>query len=110
MDKENISWKLIDKYFKENSEILNVAIGKTLTINEMLEKTKTKMGKKFFPYSAKDNNCQRFILSMLEGNNLANKSNKDFIKQNKKLLSDIKTPLRYVSSNIVSSSVNSNLE
>ena len=66
----------------KNSEILNVAIGKTLTINEMLDKTKTKMGKKFFPYSAKDNNCQRFILSMLQANNLANKSNKDFIKQN----------------------------
>ena len=65
----------------KNSETLNVAIGKTLTINEMLEKTKTKMGKKFFPYSAKSNNCQLFILSMLQANNLANESNKDFIKQ-----------------------------
>tara|TARA_R110000803_G_scaffold3726_1_gene12669 strand:- start:1360 stop:2364 length:1005 start_codon:yes stop_codon:yes gene_type:complete len=65
----------------KNAEILNVTIGKKLTINEMLDKTKTKMGKNFFPYSAKDNNCQRFILSLLQANNLANKANKDFVKQ-----------------------------
>ena len=65
----------------KNAEILNVEIGKNHTINEMLEKTKVKMGKKYFPYSAKSNNCQFFILSLLQANNLANKTNKDFIKQ-----------------------------
>lgn len=64
-----------------NAEMMNVSVPQGLTINKMLEKTKELMKQNFFPYSAKDNNCQRFILSILQANGLANKDNTEFIKQ-----------------------------
>ena len=65
-----------------NAQMMNISVPKGTTINKMLEKTKELMKQKFFPYSAKDNNCQRFILSILQANGLANKENTEFIKQN----------------------------
>ena len=44
------------------------------------------MGSKYFPYSAKDNNCQDFILSIFRSNNLSTKEREDFIKQDTKKL------------------------
>ena len=39
------------------------------------------MGNSFLTYSARDNNCQNFILSLLESNKLANSRNISFTKQ-----------------------------
>jgi len=57
-----------------------------ITINELLSKAKDRMGNKYFPYSAKDNNCQDFIMNILQASNLGSKSNYDFIKQTTKQL------------------------
>ena len=39
-----------------------------ITINILLQNTKNKMGNSFLTYSARDNNCQNFVLSLLESN------------------------------------------
>ena len=52
-----------------------------ITINILLQNTRSKMGNSFLTYSARDNNCQNFILSLLESNGLANSRNISFTKQ-----------------------------
>ena len=39
------------------------------------------MGNSFLTYSARDNNCQNFVLSLLESNGLSNSQNVLFTKQ-----------------------------
>jgi len=58
-----------------------------LTVNEMLDSTEKYMGKgKFFGYSAKDNNCQDFIVAFFKSNNIGDESDITFIKQDTKSL------------------------
>ena len=52
-----------------------------ITINILLQNTRNKMGNSFLTYSARDNNCQNFILSLLESNGLSNSQNVSFTKQ-----------------------------
>jgi hypothetical protein len=53
-----------------------------LTLNELMENTKKKMGKKFIPYSATSNNCQNFILSVLKANMMDTPALDAFVKHN----------------------------
>ena len=39
------------------------------------------MGNSFLSYSARDNNCQNFVLSLLQGNKLSNERSILFTKQ-----------------------------
>ena len=52
-----------------------------ITINILLQNTRDKMGSSFLTYSARDNNCQNFVLSLLEANGLSNSQNVLFTKQ-----------------------------
>ena len=64
----------------ETAGVSNIPSG--LTISEMIEKTKQFMGdEKFSNYSAKNNNCQDFVLAVLESNRMLNPDLKAFIKQ-----------------------------
>jgi inorganic pyrophosphatase/exopolyphosphatase len=65
-------------------EVTNIPTG--LTINQLLTNTKKRMGKKFFPYSGVNNNCQDFVLNILQANNLATTSAEQFIKQDTQTL------------------------
>ena len=72
----------ISPYHSEpHSENMIVKFQYGLTLNILLENTREFMGNKFTLYSAKDNNCQNFILSILESNKLANSQNILFTKQ-----------------------------
>jgi hypothetical protein len=71
---------------KKGSQISSMRIKGKRTINELLNKAKERMGDKYFPYSAKNNNCQDFIMNVLQANNLGTKTNFDFIKQDTKSL------------------------
>jgi hypothetical protein len=57
-----------------------------LTFKTLMEKTKQKMGDKFYPYSAFNNNCQDFLLNILSANNLNTPESTAFIKQDTKSL------------------------
>ena len=52
-----------------------------ITINILLQNTRNEMGNSFLTYSARDNNCQNFVLSLLHGNALSNERNILFTKQ-----------------------------
>jgi hypothetical protein len=68
---------------KPEAQLMNVPITKDVTIGEMLENAKKGMGKNFYTYSALGgNNCQNFVLGLLENSKLLNSSLKEFIFQN----------------------------
>lgn len=52
-----------------------------LTINQMLSNTQQRMGKRYFVYNAATNNCQDYILNILEANNIGDQSDREFVKQ-----------------------------
>lgn len=67
----------------ERTEYMDLPFEKALTLFELIEKTKTYMGKeRFFSYNGHTNNCQIFILSILDANNINNPTAKEFIYQN----------------------------
>ncbi len=69
----------------EVERVVNFPAG--LDLNTIINKTKSSMGdKKFFGYSAKDNNCQDFIMGILNSNNIGDATDRKFVKQNTKEL------------------------
>ena len=63
------------------AENLYVHFPPGITINILLENTRNEMGNSFLTYSARDNNCQNFVLSLLHANGLSNERNILFTKQ-----------------------------
>jgi hypothetical protein len=72
----------IGNYQKRNgSEDMSVSIPSGLSLNKMVDTTRSLMGGRFLSYSARDNNCQDFILALLQSNNLSTSANTLFVKQ-----------------------------
>lgn len=72
---------------KEEVKDITTNIPEGLTISAMMAKTEESMGKKkFFGYSARDNNCQDFIVAILRSNNIGDNSDIEFVKQDTKEL------------------------
>jgi len=64
------------------SETLDVDVNKDITINELLEKTRKRMGdSNFTSYSARRQNCQDFVMNVLSANGLSSPIYTQFIKQ-----------------------------
>lgn len=75
----NISTKSI---IDHDSEIMPVALGSTITLGQLLENTRKAVGDAtFFGYDAFGNNCQNFIINLLQNNGLLNNENKSFVLQ-----------------------------
>ena len=70
----------------DKASMMNVELQRKATLNELLDRTQSFMGAKYFPYSAKNNNCQDFILSIFRSNDILTKEREDFIKQDTKAL------------------------
>ena len=71
---------------EEVRDIIN-NVPDNLTINTIMDNTEKYMGKKnFFGYSARDNNCQDFIVALLKSNNIGDAQDIAFVKQNTKEL------------------------
>ena len=67
---------------KEETEEITSNIPSGLTINELMNKTKQRMGdSNFFNYSAKSNNCEDMILNILDANKIGDESDRRFVKQ-----------------------------
>jgi hypothetical protein len=63
-------------------ESIDVKVDKDITINELLEKTRKRMGdSNFTSYSSRRNNCQDFMLNVLTANGLSTPESTKFIKQ-----------------------------
>jgi len=63
-------------------EKMEVSVPSELSVNLLLENTEKRMGDRFLPYSPSQNNCQDFILNVLESNNLITDELRNFVKQN----------------------------
>jgi hypothetical protein len=74
--------------------------GKSITLNQLYENARNKMGDRFYPYSARDNNCQNFILNVLQASGVGNTQDYEFVKQNTKELFGDNTFLRKASNTI----------
>ena len=66
---------------RQGAENLSVSIPAGLTLNILLERTRSLMGGNFLSYSAKSNNCGHFVLAMLRANNLSTPANVLFTEQ-----------------------------
>ena len=68
---------------RPNTEVERVSpIPTNLDLNTIIAKTKDRMGDKaFFDYSAKDNNCQDFLVNVMKANNIGNADDMTFVKQ-----------------------------
>jgi len=71
---------------ESNSEVKDVTnIPSGLTIQTLLDKTKQRMGSaNYTNYDADKNNCQNFLLNILEANKIGDESDRTFTKQNTK--------------------------
>lgn len=52
-----------------------------INLNGLLERTRQRMGRKYFLYNPKSNNCQDFLLNVFDANNIGGVSEREFIKQ-----------------------------
>ena len=71
-----------------------------LTPNIILDNAKNLLGDSFFKYSAKNANCQHFIMAILKGSNIGSQQDIDFVKQNTEELFENLTGLRKLSNSI----------
>lgn len=84
----------------ETQTITSSDIPQGLTLNEALEKTRERMGGNYFTYSAKDNNCQDFIVSFLTANNIGSETDKSWVKQETKVLFEGNDRLRKIANTL----------
>ena len=97
---EVINMEVNEKERPQTETKLISSIPQNLTIEHIINNTKHFMGDNFFKYSARDNNCQDFILAILKSNNIGSQEDMDFVKQNTKQLFEGLTGLRKFSNTI----------
>ena len=64
------------------------------SVDELFQNTKNRMGDKFLPYQSASNNCQYFIMGVLDGNGLNNSERSSFVKQDTKAIFEKNPALR----------------
>ena len=64
------------------------------TVDELFQNTKNRMGDRFLPYQSASNNCQVFIIGVLDGNSLNNAERTSFVKQDTKAIFEKNPALR----------------
>ena len=64
------------------------------SVDELFQNTKNRMGDKFLPYQSASNNCQYFIMGVLDGNGLNNSERTAFVKQDTKAIFEKNPALR----------------
>lgn len=80
---KNATILLSDVVEKPDTEYKNVnyPTENIVSLNSLLEKTRLRMGRKYFLYNAKSNNCQDFLLNVFNANDIGGAEERDFIKQ-----------------------------
>jgi len=90
-------------FHRNNSDCRDIFINRNnITLKDLLTKTEQQMGSRFYTYSAKNNNCQEFVIQILKSNNLGNENIYNFIKQNTKQLFVNDSYLRKLSNSVTS--------
>ncbi len=80
---ERINLVKDDRSKKQGAEFTS-SFSVNKTMNELFQNTKNRMGDKFLPYQSASNNCQYFIMGVLDGNGFNNSERTSFVKQDTK--------------------------
>ena len=80
-----------------------------MTLQTLMNNTQSYMKKSFFYYSAKDCNCQDFIMGILNANNIGDESNRNFTKQNTDQLFADSEYLRKISNTVTDIGAKANI-
>lgn len=85
---EKVERVSLTKYTKpvKGQEDEDVSVDKQITLGQLYHNAEMAMGDRFYPYSARDNNCQNFILSVLKASGIGGERDFAFIKQDTKSL------------------------
>lgn len=70
----------------EKAEYIQIANIPSITMETLFSNNKSRMGGKYFTYSAKDNNCQDYLLSLMKSSGIGTEADYKFIKQDTKQL------------------------
>jgi ElaB/YqjD/DUF883 family membrane-anchored ribosome-binding protein len=97
---ERVSMTVNPKPVKDEESTPTPLNGKSITLNQLYENAHNAMGSKFYPYSARDNNCQNFILNVLQASGVGNGRDYEFVKQDTKSLFGDNSFLRKASNTI----------
>ena len=97
---ERVNMTVNPKPVKDEESTPTPLHGKHITLNQLYENAREKMGDRFYPYSARDNNCQNFILNVLQASGVGNAQDYEFVKQNTKQLFGENSFLRKASNTI----------
>jgi hypothetical protein len=99
---EKVERVSLTKYTKsvKGQEDEDVPVEKQITLNQLYKNAEIAMGDRFYPYSARDNNCQNFILSVLKASGLGGERDFAFIKQDTKSLFGDESFLRKLSNTV----------
>jgi hypothetical protein len=75
---------------KPKGETLEIPVNKDITIDELIQKTKKRMGNEAYSSYSIRNNCQQFLLNVLSANGLLTSEARKFIEQDvEKILQDL---------------------
>jgi len=84
IERVNVSYQISSP---KGLEQVDVSVPAGLTVEALINNTKERMGKRnFLDYDGYKNNCQDFIMNVLEANGLSNDENKKFVKQDTQVL------------------------
>lgn len=101
IEKNSVISMTINPKFPPDTETISINIPANMTINQFIQNGLTTMGPdKFFSYSAFDNNCQVFIMNLLNSNNIDNDDANNFIKQDTESIFASNPTLRKLTNNI----------
>lgn len=76
-----INMHVVNGYNPKGSEYIDINVP-DISFADILNNTRKKMGRDFFNYHPTNNNCQDFIIDMLQASGLLTSSEREFIKQN----------------------------
>jgi hypothetical protein len=93
---KNATINLNGRFSLKNRVQTPVKIPVDLTLNKIFEKTRARMGDTFVRYSASQNNCQDFVLNVLESGNLMTPDLQSFVKQDTDALFKDKPVIRKI--------------
>ena len=84
IERVNVSYSISKP---EGLEELDISVPDNLTVRNLIDNTLNKMGKqRFLGYDGYKNNCQDFIMNVLQSNDIVNSENSNFVKQNTQAL------------------------
>ena len=74
----------------DKGENMTVPISKSITIRDFMNNAISKMGSRYYHYDAFTDNCQKYVVEVLEANGLLTPDIKEFVSQGvEKLLTEI---------------------